>query len=80
MLEAYTTDLHLIVLGSSTTSLAVAVLQLPQVADDKYPGPGGALVSLCGRPFAVEKNAIVLAGSDPVGIKAGVEAHTRLRK
>ena len=82
--EAYTTDSHLIVLGNSTTSHAVAVLQaselLPQIADEKYPGPGGALVSLCWSPFAVEKNVIVLASSDSVGLKAGVEALTRLLK
>ena len=82
--EAYTTDSHLIVLGSSTTSHAVAVLQaselLPQIADEKYPGPGGALVSLCWSPFAVEKNTIVLASSDAAGLKAGVEALTRLLK
>lgn len=82
--EAYTTDSHLIVLGSSTTSHAVAVLQasemLPQIADEKYPGPGGALVSLCWSPFAVEKNAIVLASSDPAGLKASIEALTQLLK
>lgn len=82
--EAYTTDSHLIVLGSSTSSHAVAVLQaselLPQIADEKYPGPGGALVSLCWSPFAVEKNAIVVAGPDAAGLKEGVEALTRLLK
>lgn len=82
--EAYTTDSHLIVLGSSTTSHAVALLQaselLPQIADEKYPGPGGALVSLCWSPFAVEKNAIVLASSDLAGLKAAVEALTQLLK
>lgn len=82
--EAYTTDSHLIVLGSSTSSHVVAVLQaselLPQIADEKYPGPGGALVSLCWSPFAVEKNAIVLASSDVAGLRAGVEALTRLLK
>jgi hypothetical protein len=82
--EAYTTDSHLIVLGNSTTSHAVAVLQaselLPQVADEKYPGPGGALISLCWSPFAVEKNAIVLASSDPAGLKSSIEALTQLVK
>lgn len=82
--EAYTTDSHLIVMGSSTTSHAVAVLQaselLPQIADEKYPGPGGALVSLCWSPFAVEKNAIVLASSNPAGLKASIEAITQLLK
>ena len=82
--EAYTTDAHLIVLGSSTTSHAVAVLQaselLPQIADEKYPGPGGALVSLCWSPFAVEKNVIVLASPDQAGLKASVEALTQLLK
>ena len=82
--EAYTTDSHLIVLGSSTTSHAVAVLQaselLPQIADEKYPGPGGALVSLCWSPFAVEKNAIVLESPDAAGLRAGVEEITKLLK
>ncbi len=82
--EAYTTDAHLIVLGSSATSPTVAILQaselLPQIADEKYPGPGGALVSLCWSPFAVEKNAIVVAGTDAVGLKAGVEELTKLLK
>ncbi|TXT36481.1 MAG: hypothetical protein FD138_966 [Planctomycetota bacterium] len=82
--EAYATDSHLIVLGNSTTSHAVAVLQaselLPQIADEKYPGPGGALISLCWSPFAVEKNAIVLASTDPAGLKASIEALTQLVK
>lgn len=82
--EAFTTDTHLIVLGSSTTSQAVAILQaselLPQIADEKYPGPGGALVSLCWSPFTVEKNAIVLATTDHTGLKASVEALTQLLK
>jgi hypothetical protein len=82
--EAYTTDAHLLVLGSSATSSIVAVLQaselLPQIADEKYPGPSGALVSFCWSPFAVEKNAIVIASSDSVGLKAGVEELTKLLK
>jgi hypothetical protein len=82
--EAFTTDSHLIVLGSSATSSTVAILQaselLPQVADERYPGPGGALVSLCWSPFAVEKNAIIVAGTDAVGLKAGVEELTKLLK
>ena len=82
--EAYTTDSHLLVLGSSVTSPTVAILQaselLPQIADEKYPGPGGALVSLCWSPFAVEKNAIVVAGTDAVGLKAGIEELTKLLK
>ncbi len=82
--EAYTTDSHLIVLGSSTTSRTMAVLQaselLPQIADEKYPGPGGALVSLAWSPFAVEKNAIVIAGTDPVGLKAGIDELIKLLK
>jgi hypothetical protein len=82
--EAYTTDSHLLVLGSSQSSSTVAVLQaselLPQIADEKYPGPSGALVSLCWSPFAVEKNAIVVAGTDAAGLKAGIEELTKLLK
>ncbi|HLQ43236.1 MAG TPA: hypothetical protein VK137_00790, partial [Planctomycetaceae bacterium] len=82
--EAYTTDSHLIVLGSSATSRTVAVLQaselLPQIADDKYPGPGGSLVSIAWSPFAVEKNAIVIAATEPTGLKAGIEELTKLLK
>lgn len=75
--EAYTADGHLILLGDSTTSHAMAVLQaselLPQTADAKYPGPGKALVSFAWSPFAVGKNAIVLAASDEAGLKRAVE-------
>jgi hypothetical protein len=75
--EAYTVDGHLIVLGDSTSSKAVAVLQasdlLLQVADDVYPGPGKALLSFAWSPFAVEKNVIVLAATDTDGIQAGSE-------
>ena len=84
MPEAYTTDSHLLVLGSSTTSRTVAILQaselLPQIADEKYPGPGGALVSLCWSPFAVEKNVIVLAAADAAGLKAGTDELVKLLK
>ncbi len=82
--EAYTTDSHLLVLGSSATSRTVAILQaselLPQIADEKYPGPGGALVSLCWSPFAVEKNVIVIATPDTAGLKAGVDELAKLLK
>jgi hypothetical protein len=75
--EAYRVDGHLIVLGDSTTSKAVAVLQasdlLLQVADTVYPGPGKALLSFVWSPFAVEKNVIVIAATDADGIKAGSE-------
>ena len=82
--EAFTTDSHLIVIGNSTTNRVMAVLQaselLPQIADEKYPGPGGALVSLVWSPFAVEKNAITIAGSDPAGLRAGMDELLKLLK
>jgi len=75
--EAYTTDSHLILLGDSTSSEAVAALQasdlLLQVADDAYPGPGKALISFAWSPFAVEKNVILIAACDDAGLAAGVE-------
>lgn len=74
--EAYTTDRHLILLGDSTTSQAVAVLQasdlLLQVVDEKYPGPGKALVSFLWSPFAVDKNVILIGATDQAGLEAGV--------
>jgi len=76
--EAYACHRHLILLGDSTTSELVAALQaselLTEVADDKYPGPGKALVSFAWSPFGLEKNAIVVGASDPAGIKAGTDA------
>jgi hypothetical protein len=73
--EAYTTDRHLILLGDSTTSQAVAVLQasdlLLQVVDSQYPGPGKALVSFAWSPFAVEKNALLIGAADEAGLAAG---------
>jgi hypothetical protein len=82
--EAFTTDSHLIVIGNSATNRVMAVLQaselLPQIADEKYPGPGGALVSLVWSPFVVEKNAITIAGNDPAGLKAGIDELLKLLK
>jgi hypothetical protein len=85
--EAYTADSHLILLGDSASGTAVAALQaselLPQVADAKYPGPGKALVSFAWSPFAVEKNVILVGGSDAAGLTAGVArlvAMTPVRK
>lgn len=82
--EAFTTDSHLIVIGNSSNNRVMAVLQaselLPQIADEKYPGPGGALVSLVWSPFAVEKNAITIAGSDQAGLKAGIDELLKLLK
>lgn len=73
--EAYTPESHLILLGDSTTSEAVAALQaselLLQTADAKYPGPGKALVSFAWSPFAAEKNVILIGASDEAGLKAG---------
>jgi hypothetical protein len=69
-------DDHLIVLGDSKTSLAVAVLQaseiLPRTVDAKYPGPGKALVQYAWSPFAVEKNAIFVGAADREGLEAGI--------
>jgi len=74
--EAYTTDRHLLLLGDSATSRAVAALQasdlLLQVVDEKYPGPGRALISFAWSPFAVEKNAILIGATDLAGLTAGV--------
>lgn len=75
--EAYAVDSHLILLGDSKSSELVAALQaselLPQVADEKYPGPGKALVSFAWSPFAVEKNVILIAATDDPGLAAGIE-------
>ncbi len=73
--EAYSTDHHLILLGDSTCGTAVAALQaseiLPQTADDRYPGPGRALVMFAWSPFAVEKNVILVGAADAAGLAAG---------
>jgi hypothetical protein len=73
--EAYAVDSHLILLGDSTRSELVAALQaselLLQVVDEKYPGPGKALVSFAWSPFAVEKNVIFIGATDGPGLEAG---------
>lgn len=74
--EAYAVDSHLILLGDSTSGELVRALQaselLPQVVDEKYPGPGKALVSFAWSPFALEKNAILVGAIDDAGLKAGL--------
>lgn len=75
--EAYTTDAHLILLGDSKSGEAVAALQaseiLTQVADEKYPGPGKALLEFAWSPFAVEKNVIFLGACDDAGLQAAAD-------
>jgi hypothetical protein len=82
--EAYASDSHLILLGDSTTSEAVAALQaselLLQTADAKYPGPGKSLVSYAWSPFGVEKNVILIGASDEAGLKAGAAKLVELTK
>jgi hypothetical protein len=82
--EAYSVDSHLILFGDSKSSELAAALQasdlLLEVADEKYPGPGKALVSFAWSPFAVEKNVIFIAGSDPAGIEAGITRLADLAK
>jgi hypothetical protein len=76
--EAYTTDAHLILLGDSTSGMAVAALQaseiLPQVVDQAYPGSGKALLQFAWSPFGVEKNVIFLGAADEAGLQAAATA------
>jgi hypothetical protein len=80
--EAFTTDSHLILLGDSTTSEAVAALQaseiLPRMVDAKCPGPGKALIQYAWSPFAVEKDVIFVGASDAEGLQAGVKELLKL--
>jgi hypothetical protein len=75
--EAYETDDHLIVLGDSRSSRIAAALQaaeiVPQIADERYPGAGRALVSFVRGPFHPERNAILIAASEEAGLKAGAQ-------
>ncbi|HET6880196.1 MAG TPA: hypothetical protein VFI31_08580 [Pirellulales bacterium] len=74
--EAYSVDSHLILFGDSKSGELAAALQasdlLLEVADEKYPGPGKALVSFAWSPFAVEKNVIFIGASDAAGVEAGI--------
>jgi len=74
--EAYTTDSHLILLGDSRSSVAVRALQaselLLQTVDEKYPGPGKALIQFAWSPFAVGRNVIFVGASNDTGLRAGV--------
>jgi hypothetical protein len=82
--EAWTSEGHLVLLGDSATSSAVAALQaseiLPRIVDAKYPGPGKALVQFAWSPFAVQKNAVVIGASDAEGLTAGAAALLKLAR
>ncbi|HET6879232.1 MAG TPA: hypothetical protein VFI31_03715, partial [Pirellulales bacterium] len=82
--EAYSVDSHLILFGDSKSGELAAALQasdlLIEVADEKYPGPGKALVSFVWSPFAVEKNVIFIGASDAAGTEAGVARLVELAK
>jgi hypothetical protein len=75
--EAYTAEGHLILLGASTTSNAVAALQAGELllyqVDGKCPGPGKALIQFAWSPFAVEKNVVFVGASDAAGLAAGIK-------
>ncbi len=75
--EAYRVDAHLILLGDARGGELVSALQaselLPEVADEKYPGPGKALLSFAWSPFSVGKNVILIGASDEAGLNAGAE-------
>jgi hypothetical protein len=76
--EAFHVDAHLILLGDGREGTLVSALQaselLPQIVDEKYPGPGRALVSFAWSPFAVDKNVILIGAADAQGLDAGVAA------
>ena len=80
--EAYTTDDHLILLGDSRSGLAVAALQasdqLLQTVDEKYPGPGKALIQFVWSPFAVDNNVVFIGASDGAGLDAGAKRLAQL--
>lgn len=46
---------------------------LLQVVDDKYPGPGKALIQYAWSPFALEKNVVYIGATDEAGLSVGVE-------
>ena len=75
--DAYVSDDHLIVMGDSTSSMVVRILQaseiLPQIVDAKYPGPGKALIQFAWSPFAVEKNVVLLGASEVDGLQAAID-------
>jgi len=82
MPEAYTTDSHLILMGDSKTSQAVAGLQasdvLPRIVDATYPGAGKSIITFVLSPFAVEKNVILLGATDEKGLDAAITKLTSL--
>ena len=44
---------------------------LLQVADEKYPGSGKALLSFAWSPFSLGRNVILIGASDEGGLRAG---------
>ena len=69
---------------TAPASRVMRVLQaselLPQTVDEKYPGPGKALVQFTWSPFATDKNAIVIGATDDAGLQAGMQALLKLAK
>jgi len=76
--EAYACDQHLVLLGDSHAAELVRALQaselLQQVADDKYPGPGKALVQFAWSPFGLGKNVVFIGYTDDAGLQVGLNA------
>ncbi len=78
---AYQADTHLILLGTGKESPLHAALIASELltlgVDDKFPGPGRAIIQHAWSPFTLGKNVILIAGSDAQGLQAGVDLLTK---
>lgn len=67
---------HYLALGNLMTNRVIERLYYQRMAycDARYPGRSGHVVRTCHDPFVIGKNVVVMAGSDPAGVRSAVDA------
>lgn len=75
--DAFEVKDDLILVGTDRSSTLIQVIQrasiLPRVANDYFPGKGRGLLEYAWSPFALERDAILVTGSDPTGVANSAE-------
>ncbi len=81
--DAFEADDHLMLVGTDKSSTLIQALQrasmLMRVANDYFPGKGRGFVQYAWSPFALEKDVILITGSDAAGVRKAAEKLLSLR-
>lgn len=75
--DAFEVDENLILVGTDNSSILIQALQrasiLPMVANNYFPGKGRGILEYACSPFSLEKDVILITGSDPSGVRKSAQ-------